>query len=105
VAIARALVGQPAIVLADEPTGNLDQASGQSVLRLFEELHRTGVTIVIITHDRGIAARTSRQVDMFDGRIVSDSTQDSSSTSPSPGRSSRPARVDQEQILREDSES
>jgi len=73
VAIARALVGQPAIVLADEPTGNLDQATGQSILRLFEGLHRAGVSIVVITHDRDIAAHMSRQIDMLDGRIVSDS--------------------------------
>jgi putative ABC transport system ATP-binding protein len=73
VAIARALVGRPAIVLADEPTGNLDQATGQSILGLFEELHRSGVAIVIITHDRDVAAGMSRQIDMLDGRIVSDS--------------------------------
>ena len=73
VAIARALVGQPAIVLADEPTGNLDQATGQSILGLFEELHRAGVTIVVITHDRDIASRMSRHIDMLDGRIVFDS--------------------------------
>jgi putative ABC transport system ATP-binding protein len=73
VAIARALVGQPAIVLADEPTGNLDQATGQSILGLFQDLHRSGVTIVVITHDRSIAERMSRQIDMLDGRVVSDS--------------------------------
>jgi putative ABC transport system ATP-binding protein len=72
VAIARAVVGQPAVVLADEPTGSLDQATGQSILGLFHELHRSGVTIVVVTHDRGIAARMSRQIDMLDGRIVSD---------------------------------
>jgi putative ABC transport system ATP-binding protein len=72
VAIARALVGQPAIVLADEPTGNLDQATGESILGLFEELHRSGVTIVVVTHDHNIAGRMSRQIDMLDGRIVSD---------------------------------
>ena len=59
-------------MLADEPTGNLDQATGQSILALFHELHDSGVTIVVITHDRGIAARMSRQIDMLDGRIVSD---------------------------------
>jgi putative ABC transport system ATP-binding protein len=74
VAIARALVGQPAIVLADEPTGNLDQATGQSILGLFHELHGAGVTIVMITHDRHVAAGLSRQIDMLDGHIVSDST-------------------------------
>jgi putative ABC transport system ATP-binding protein len=72
VAIARALVGQPAIVLADEPTGNLDQATGQSILALIEQLHRAGSTIVVITHDHGIAARMSRKVEILDGLILSD---------------------------------
>ena len=74
VAIARALVGQPAIVLADEPTGNLDQATGESILALFHELHRSGVTLVVITHDHNVARRMARQISMLDGRIVSDST-------------------------------
>ena len=73
VAIARAVVGQPAVVLADEPTGSLDQATGQSILGLFHELHRSGVAIVVVTHDRNIAERMSRQIDMLDGHIVSDS--------------------------------
>jgi putative ABC transport system ATP-binding protein len=72
IAIARALVGEPAIVLADEPTGNLDQATGQSILGLFHQLHRSGVTIVVITHDVNVARRMSRRIDMLDGRIVSD---------------------------------
>jgi len=78
VAIARALVGSPAIVLADEPTGNLDQATGQTLLGLFEELHRLGVTIVVITHDRDIASRMDRRIEMLDGRIVYDSTYEAS---------------------------
>ena len=72
VAIARALVGRPAIVLADEPTGNLDQATGQSILALIDQLHRDGSTIVVITHDRAIAEKMPRQVEILDGRIVAD---------------------------------
>jgi putative ABC transport system ATP-binding protein len=75
VAIARALAGQPDIVLADEPTGNLDQATGQSILGLLEALHGHGVTIMIITHDQGIAARLPRRIEMLDGRVVADSAQ------------------------------
>ncbi len=72
VAIARALVGRPAIVLADEPTGNLDSATGTAILALLEALHDEGATIVVITHDRDLAARLPRQVEMLDGRIVTD---------------------------------
>ena len=72
VAIARALVGDPAIVLADEPTGNLDQITGQAILSLLAQLHERGVTILVITHDRAIAERMPRRVEMLDGRIVYD---------------------------------
>jgi putative ABC transport system ATP-binding protein len=72
VAIARALVGRPAIVLADEPTGNLDSAAGAAIVELLEELNAEGATIVVITHDRELASRLPRQVQMLDGQIVID---------------------------------
>ncbi len=72
VAIARALVGHPAIVLADEPTGNLDSASGAAIVAMLEELNHDGATIVVITHDRDLASRLPRRVDILDGRIVAD---------------------------------
>jgi len=71
-AIARALAGRPALVMADEPTGNLDTATGQSILGLLRELHADGTTIVVITHDRGVAAAASRRIEIRDGRITSD---------------------------------
>ena len=70
VAIARALVTDPALILADEPTGNLDQATGHEVLGLFRELHAAGSTIVLITHDAEVAEAASRQVHIRDGRLV-----------------------------------
>jgi len=72
VAIARALVNEPKLLLADEPTGALDQRTGAEIIRLFETLNRDGVTIIIVTHDPQIAARTRRQVRIVDGEIVSD---------------------------------
>jgi putative ABC transport system ATP-binding protein len=72
VAIARALIGEPAIVLADEPTGNLDSANGASILALLERLHRSGTTIALITHDRELASRLPRRIELLDGRVVAD---------------------------------
>jgi putative ABC transport system ATP-binding protein len=74
-AIARALAGRPTLVMADEPTGNLDSATGASLLTLLRELHREGTTIVVITHDPQVAASTERQIEIRDGRIISDTPQ------------------------------
>jgi putative ABC transport system ATP-binding protein len=71
-AIARALVGRPAVVMADEPTGNLDSAAGAAILELLRELNREGTTIVVITHDLEVAAAMERRVEIRDGRILRD---------------------------------
>lgn len=75
VAVARALAMEPDIVLADEPTGNLDTASGGDIMGLFAELWGQGTTMVVITHDKALAKRAERQVELVDGRIVGDSDQ------------------------------
>jgi putative ABC transport system ATP-binding protein len=72
VAIARALVRRPAIVLADEPTGNLDSATGASIMTLIRELNTAGATIIMITHDVSLADQLPRQIRVLDGQVVSD---------------------------------
>jgi putative ABC transport system ATP-binding protein len=72
VAVARAIVGDPLIVLADEPTGNLDSKNGDTVMALLEELHAAGATICMVTHNPDYAAKATRVVHLFDGRIVED---------------------------------
>ncbi len=74
VAVARALVGNPAILLADEPTGNLDSRNGEAVMQLLEQLHQSGATLCMVTHDAAFARRAQRIVHMLDGRIVDEDT-------------------------------
>ncbi|HEY9155309.1 MAG TPA: ABC transporter ATP-binding protein [Opitutaceae bacterium] len=72
VAVARALAGKPAVLLADEPTGNLDSKNGESVMQLLSDLHRGGATLVMVTHDERFAKHADRTVHIFDGRVVKD---------------------------------
>jgi putative ABC transport system ATP-binding protein len=72
VAVARALAGDPSILLADEPTGNLDSQNGEQVMDLLRELHRGGATICMVTHDQRFAEHADRTIHLFDGRVVED---------------------------------
>jgi putative ABC transport system ATP-binding protein len=72
VAIARALVNKPPLLLADEPTGNLDSRTGEQILELFHELHRGGVTIILVTHEMAVAAQAQRVIRMRDGKVLED---------------------------------
>ena len=76
VAVARAVAGQPSILLADEPTGNLDSKNGEAVMTLLEQLHGEGSTICIVTHDPRYAMHAGREIHLFDGRVVQDQTGD-----------------------------
>ena len=75
VAVARALVGRPRLLLADEPTGNLDSRNGEAVMELMRELHRAGSTIIMVTHDPRVARHAARTIHLFDGRIVSEAVE------------------------------
>lgn len=75
VAIGRAVAMEPALILADEPTGNLDQASGREVIGVLEKLNRQGLTLIVVTHDREVGARAARRIEMRDGAIIHDARQ------------------------------
>ena len=77
VAIARALVNKPSIILADEPTGNLDSKSGSEIMTILDDLHKNGNTIILVTHEDEVAQHAHRIIRLFDGKIIEDSKQDS----------------------------
>ena len=77
VAIARALVNEPSIILADEPTGNLDSKSGSEIMQILDDLYKKGNTIILVTHEDDVARHAHRIIRLFDGKIVEDSKQDS----------------------------
>ena len=77
VAIARALVNSPSLILADEPTGNLDSASTKEIISIFKELHKDGITVAIVTHESDIAQQTQRVIRLLDGKVASDGRVDS----------------------------
>ena len=77
VAIARALVNKPSIILADEPTGNLDSKSGSEIMTILDDLHKNGNTIILVTHEDDVAQHAHRIIRLFDGKIIEDSKQDS----------------------------
>ena len=87
VAIARALVNNPAVLLADEPTGNLDQRTGAEIVALFERLHQEGVTVILVTHDHALAQRTARQLVIVDGKVARDVRFQTESGAPEPSLS------------------
>ena len=91
VAVARALVNSPSFILADEPTGNLDSKNAEAVMHLLSQLHQEGSTICMVTHDPRSAQRADRQVEMFDGQIISDNHQPESTLSDSQDHANQPA--------------
>lgn len=70
VAIARALINQPELILADEPTGNLDYATSREIIQIFQEIHKSGKTVILVTHDKEIAAKCQREIEILDGQIL-----------------------------------
>jgi putative ABC transport system ATP-binding protein len=80
VAVARAVGGDPAILLADEPTGNLDSTNGEAVMELLQELHRGGATICMVTHDPRYARHADRSIHLFDGRVVDETMSEAAAT-------------------------